>query len=332
MHQHQLAAVDGDGQPSRGLPIGDMRGFGRVGADAALDVLALDRDVGMLRPSHPERPLLSLHMDGDVAWTAAYVPGTNVLETVGQADGAELRVADFMAVAEGRPGQPEAVAAGRFIRIISCTEGEASFRVACAANLSQAGKTEARAEDGWHLACSRPLGTGAEVAATHVRLAAGESVAFVLSDAPVQGGPGLVAEALHALGDTIHYWTWWSDRCRYKGDDFDARLREALTLKLGCGDGGLLVEAPGAGFARAPMVEAARASAAFLSLGYRGESALLLAQVYQHGLQGSHGRWSFDERFVKTLESYVLRYGTQGLPDDIRQAFDTPPPDLATAL
>jgi hypothetical protein len=331
--QPRLAALPAEAPAPRGLPIGDMRGHGLVTDDAALASLALDRAGGLLRASHPERALLSLQMDGDVKWVSAYVPGTNVLETVGHAEGAELRVADFMAVAEGRPGQAEALPAGRFVRIVTCTEGEASFRLVCAARLAEAGKCDARTDDGWYLACSRPLGTGAEVVATHVRLTAGESVAFVMADAPVQGGPGLSAEALHALGDTIHYWTWWSDRCRYKGEDFDARLREALTLKLALGPNGLLIDEPGAaGFTAAPLGDATRAAATFLALGYRHECATLLGQVYENGLDvRDHDRWSFDEQFVQTLDAYVLRYGTAALPNELRRAAERDPVRLCDA-
>jgi hypothetical protein len=320
MPQSRLAAVHACAPVPRGLAIGDMRGHGRVTADAALASLSLDRQEGLLRSSHPERALLSLQMDGEVQWVSAYVPGTNVLETVGHAEGAELRVADFMAVAEGRPGQAEAVAAGRFVRIITCTEGEASFRLVCAAALASAGKHEAHAVDGWYLASSRPLGTGADVVATHVRLAAGESVAFVISGSPLEGGPALAASTLHALGETIHYWTWWSDRCRYKGDDFDQRLREALALKLAFGEGTFHAEAPGsAGFMPAPLGDATRAAATFLALGYRGECAALLAQAY--GAEGRvRDRWSSDALFRQTLDNYVLRYGTLGLPDGLRTA------------
>lgn len=319
----RLAAVAADGPTPRGLAIGDMRGHGWVTADAALAALALDRSAGLLRPSHPERALLSLQMDGDVRWVSAYVPGTNVIETVGHGDGAELRVADFMAVAEGRPGQPEAVATGRFVRIITCTEGEASFRLVCAAQLATARTCEAQVADGWYLACSRPLGMGAEVVATHVRLAAGESVAFVISDSPVTGGPSLAAEALHALGDTIHYWTWWSDRCRYKGDDFDGRLREALGLKLAFGAGCFHVQQAGVtGFPPAPRGEATRAAAAFLALGYRGECAALLTHLGadEGDEDRARGRWSSDELFGQTLDAYLLRYGTLGLPEHLHSA------------
>lgn len=325
MSQPQLIAVTPDGMPFRGLAIGDMRGFGRVRSDAALDCLALDRQQGLLHPCHSERALLSLQMDGEVTWASAYVPGTNVVETVGRAGDAELRVADFMAVAEARAGQGDAVVGGRFVRIVSCTEGEVSFRIVCATQATRLDAHSAQADGGWHLACSRPLGTGADVAGSHVRLVAGESVAFVIASAPMEGGPGLVAEALHMLGDTIHFWTWWSDRCRYKGDDFDARLREVLGLKLACGGPRMLAEEPHCnGFSPAPMHEATRAAATFLELGYRQECAELLAQVYEHGLLASHGRWSYDERFVETLEQYALKYGTMGLVEPLRAVLDDP--------
>ncbi|UPG95154.1 hypothetical protein [Luteibacter aegosomatissinici] len=330
MPQLRLAAAPPHGLSPAGLTIGDMRGYGRVSADAALVSLALWRAAGCLRTSSPERPLLSLQLDGDVQWVSAYVPGTNVLETVGHAQGAELRVVDFMAVAEGRPGQAEAVPAGRFVRIVTCTEGEASFRLECATPAMPGGTHDALAPGAWYFACSRPMGTGSEAGIAHVRLKAGQSVSFMIGDAPLQGGPALAANALHALGETIHYWTWWSDRCRYKSEDFDARLREALTLKLAFGAGSLYAAEPGvAGFAHASLGEATRAAEAFLALGYRNECASLLAQVYEEGREGaSRGRWSFDEPFLQTLDAYVLRYGTLGLADDLRRAAEAQDPVL----
>lgn len=323
MHAQPPATVLRDGQPPmRGLPIGDLRGFGRVRADGALESLALDRAHGPLKPSHPDRALLGLHVDGDVQWVSAYVPGTNVLETTGRGDAGELRVVDFMALAEGRPGQGDAVAAGRFVRIVTCTEGEVDFRLVCAAAVDAKPGVEARTVDGWYVACTRPMSFGGELAAAHVRLRAGESVAFVIAATPVDGGPALVADTLHGLGDAIHFWTWWSDRCRYKGEDFDDRLRDALSLKLACVPGGGVVrEDPGAaGFAPAPLGEASRAAASFLELGYRQECVDLLAYVQAQAGSVDAAHWSSDERFVVTLAGYVDRYGDAGLPDALRNA------------
>lgn len=303
-------------QPACGLPLGDMRGFGRVRGDAALDRLALDRARGWLVASAPDAPLLSLQMQEDVRWVAAYVPGTNVLETTGRSAGAELRIVDFMPVAEGRPGQSEAVAAGEFVRIITCTEGEASFGIACAASVDGSAATQARTREGWYVSCSAPMEFDTGMAVATVRLAAGESAVVVIGQSPLQGGAALVAHAWHALGDTIHYWTWWSDRCRYKGDDFDAALRDALGLKLACTpEAGFLVEDPGtAGFTLAPVGERARAAARFLALGYRNECVSLLAHIVEQHASAPCERWPLDPAVAETLESYIEKYGTTGLP------------------
>lgn len=325
---------------SRGLPVGDMRGIARIMEDVSLGGLALDRGRGGLRPSRDDRSLLALHVDGAVDWVAGYVPGTNVLETTGRSYRGELRVVDFMPVAEGRPGQGEAIAAGRFVRLVTCTEGMVSFRVACAVAFDGEPDVVARSADGWHVACSRPFTFAGDLATVDVSLDAGESIVIVLSEVPVAGGPASIAHALHDLGDTIHYWTWWSDRCRYKGDDFEAVLRDALAIKLRCGMRGMHLDEPGApGFALAPIGDIARAAAHFLELGYRQEAAELLAWVYENGLSGprddAHGRWSFDEHFVETLDRYVVRYGTSGLAESLRVAIsDTslpPPGDLVRA-
>ncbi len=327
MPAQPLATVLHDGAPApRGLPIGDLRGFGRVGDDASIACLALDRARGPLQPSHPDRALLALHMDGPVEWTAAYVPGTQVLETAGRMATGEVRVVDFMPLAEGRPGQGESVPAGRFVRLVSCTEGEVAFGLVCAVAVDAAPALEARTVDGWYVACSRPMDFADELAVTHVRLAAGESMAIVLAAAPVDGGAALIADTLHGLGDTIHYWTWWSDRCRYKGPDFEERLREVLALKLCCVPGGGIVgEHPGTGgFAAAPLVECSRAAARFLDLGYRQECVDLLNHVHGQRSAVDQVSWASDDGFADTLARYVERYGDAGLPEGLRQAVTSP--------
>ena len=323
MTPSKLAAVT-DGQlPSRGLPIGDLRGFGRVRADAALACLAIDRDAGALRASHDERDLISLHVDGDVDWQQAYVPGTNVLETTGRLEGAELRVADFMPLAEARSGQ--AVAKGRFVRIVTCTEGEVVFRLVCAAGIDGRPATAARTTQGWYVACSRPMGVGADVAATLVSLTEGESLALMISNEAVEGGPALLADALHGLGDTIHYWSWWSDRCRYRGDDAEERLRDALSAKLACGERGMLVEDPGApAFAPAPLGDVSRAASLFLDLGYRAECVELLAQVCAANGPDAFGRRPAQDTHRDTLDRYIARYGRSGLPSSLADIDDGP--------
>lgn len=323
MNLSKLEAVSHGQPPSRGLPLGDLRGFARVRADAALACLAIDREAGLLRPSHDERDLLSLHVDGEVEWQQAYVPGTNVLETTGRREGAELRVADFMPLTESRSGQP--LPKGRFVRIVTCTEGDIAFRLVCAAGIEGRPATSARTTQGWYVACSQPMGVGADVAATKVRLGEGESLVLVISNEAVQGGETLLADALHGLGDTIHYWSWWSDRCRYRGEDAEAKLREALSIKVACGEAGMLVEDPGVrSFAPAPLGDVARAAALFLELGYRTECASLLAQVAQASHADAFGRRPSDEMFYDTVRAYAERYGRVALPSCVALPDDTP--------
>jgi hypothetical protein len=308
--------------PSRGLPIGDLRGFGRVRADAALECLTLDRSKPALTSSYTDRPLLLLEVDGAVAWDQAYVPGTNVIESTGHVGGAEVRVVDFMPLAEGRPGQGDAIAAGRFVRIVTCTEGEVVFRMVCGLAVDALPGLEGRTVDGSYVACSHPLDFTDERASASVRLRAGQSAALVIAASPLDGGPTLIADTLHGLGDTIHYWTWWSDRCRYKGEDFDERLREVLQLKLACGtEAGMICEQPGAhGYELAPLGECSRAAARFLALGYRQECVDLLTHVHGQSAAVDAVSWSADEAFVSTLASYLERYGDVGLPPALRHA------------
>jgi len=310
-------------QPPRGLPVGNMRGHARVRDDASLADLALDRADGLLATADARQPIVRMATVGDMIWQAGYVPGTNVLETTGHDDDGELRIVDFMPVAEGRPGQAESVSPARFVRIVTCTEGEVSFRLVCGGSADGRSGTQALTKQGWYLACSSAMAPGDEATEANVHLRAGESVALVIAQDAVQGGAGLIADALHALGDTIHYWTWWSDRCRYKGDDFDGVLRDALNLKLACSaGGGLLVEDAGAnGFAPAPLGECTRAAGTFLSLGYRNECVALLSHVVSQAHADTAGRWSPDACVSATLADYVTKYGDTGLPDALRAAW-----------
>lgn len=323
MRAEQPATVLREGQTSlRGLPVGDLQGFGRIRTDASLECLALDRSKGLLAPSRPGRPLLTLELDADAVWDPVYVPGTNVLESTARVGDAELRVVDFMPLVEGRPGQGEAVASGRFVRIVTCTEGEVAFRLVCATAVDAPAGLEARTVDGMYVACSHPMSFVDDTAIAQVRLRAGQSAAFVIARAPVDGGAGLVADTLHGLGDTIHYWTWWSDRCRYKGDDFDERLREGLELKLVCVPGaGVVVEQPAAGrFDPAPLGDCSRAAACFLALGYRQECLDLLTYVHGQAAAVDAACWGADESFVSAVADYAGRYGDAGLPATLRHA------------
>lgn len=327
MHPIKPAPLQRHGwQPPRGLPVGNMRGHARVCDDASLTHLALDRDEGVLATTDHAGSIIRMVTVGDMAWQASYVPGTNVLESTGHHDGGELRIVDFMPVSEGRPGQAESVSPARFVRIVTCTEGEVAFRLVCGRSSHGPAGRQVSTTQGWHVACSSVMAPGGDAMEASVHLRAGESVALVLAQEAVQGGACLVADALHALGDTIHYWTWWSDRCRYKGDDFDAVLRDALNQKLACAaSGGLLVDDAGAsGFAPAPLGECTRAAGTFLALGYRNECAALLSHVVDQEHAETAGRWSLDTCVAATLADYVTKYGDTALPESLRAAVPQP--------
>jgi GH15 family glucan-1,4-alpha-glucosidase len=76
-------------------------------------------------------------------------------------------------------------------------------------------------------------------------VAAGETVAFVLTYAPSHLDPPPPLEALAALEDTERYWADWSSRCSYDGPYGDAVRGSLRTLKaLTFGETGGIVAAP----------------------------------------------------------------------------------------
>lgn len=231
----------------------------RIAPDATLVDLVLHR--GAARP-RGDRPLLNLHIDGQARWSQAYVPGTNVLETTIHAGDGELQIVDFMPLAEARAGQGDSVARGAFIRIITCTEGSVSLRLAHGI------------APGIAFSCSRPVASTGDVSTTAARLSRGESIAVMLSGT---AETVTLPQALHDLGDTMHYWSWWSDRCRYTDEDASERLREALGLKLAMGANGEgLLNDDGQ---PASPAERARAASLFAALGFRNEASQLVDSV-----------------------------------------------------
>jgi GH15 family glucan-1,4-alpha-glucosidase len=76
-------------------------------------------------------------------------------------------------------------------------------------------------------------------------VAAGETVAFVLTYAPSHLPPPAPVEPLPALEDTERYWADWSSRCSYHGPYEDAVHSSLRTLKaLTFGETGGIVAAP----------------------------------------------------------------------------------------
>ncbi|MGZ8455282.1 MAG: glycoside hydrolase family 15 protein [Gemmatirosa sp.] len=63
------------------------------------------------------------------------------------------------------------------------------------------------------------------------KVAAGETVAFVMTHVPSHLPTPRPVDPLAALADTEAFWTEWAGRCRYTGEHRDAVVRSLLTLK-----------------------------------------------------------------------------------------------------
>jgi GH15 family glucan-1,4-alpha-glucosidase len=195
-----------------------------------------------------------------------YLRDSNVLQTTFHVDGGGvLRVTDCMTL----PAEPtgdlqtahELDPQHEVLRRIECAAGEVevelSFEPRPDYGLASVGFA-CRAKLGWQLTGCRfsaflntdvplqPVADGRALAGT-AKLRAGDVrwASFSYDEFEAAVVPPLGRWAEKRLGDTAHWWQWWTSQSHYEGEYRDQVLRGALVLKLlNCATSGAVLAAP----------------------------------------------------------------------------------------
>jgi GH15 family glucan-1,4-alpha-glucosidase len=172
--------------------------------------------------------------DGNARITRRYRPNTLILETQFECDEGAVTLVDFMPV--GGTGVD-------VVRLVHGTRGRVTM---CTQLVLRFGYGEivpwvTRLDDGTLRAVAGPdmvvLRTPVHLTGQNMRtvgefkVAADETVPFVLAYAPSHGPPPRPIDPKSALDDTEGFWTSWTKKCRPSGHCSDAVVRSLITLK-----------------------------------------------------------------------------------------------------
>jgi GH15 family glucan-1,4-alpha-glucosidase len=165
-----------------------------------------------------------------------YVPDTLVLETEFETPRGRVAVVDFM---------PQRSSTSDLVRIVRGIEGRVAMRTELTIRFAYGSvipwvtqshdqPTELRAIAGPDMLTVRttvPLRGENAHTVGEFEVAAGETVAFVMSYSPSHCESPEPLDAQAALQATVEFWREWSVKCRHKGPYRDAVVRSLITLK-----------------------------------------------------------------------------------------------------
>ncbi|MFB7776260.1 glycoside hydrolase family 15 protein [Streptomyces bauhiniae] len=277
--------------------IGDMRTSALVGPGGSIDWLCLPRfdsaapfTALLGSPEHGSWSLVPASADGSGGRAAAvrrYVGDSLVLESEWITDTGTVRVRDFM---------PPHAPTPQVIRIVEGLYGEVAMVSRLCARPGY-GRTvpwihtvggRAVAEAGVDALWVDTSVEQTEKEGTLTggfRVAAGQTVAFVLSWSPSHASAPEVPDAEESLSETLEFWRDWAGQCTYDGPYREAVVRSLITLKaLSYAPSGAIVAAPTTSLPEdiggvrnwdsryAWLRDAAATLIALLSTGYRDEA------------------------------------------------------------
>jgi GH15 family glucan-1,4-alpha-glucosidase len=181
--------------------------------------------------------------------TRRYRDNTLVLETVFTTPAGEVALIDFM---------PPGGACSSVVRLVAGRRGDVAMdmhlvlrfdygaTVPWVTRLAEGGGLRAIAgPDMAVLRTTAPLQGRDLTTVSQFSVAAGETVAFVLTHGPSHLPPPPPLDPIAALAETEAFWTAWSARCAYHGPYRDAVMRSLIVLKA-------LIYAPTGGIVAAP--------------------------------------------------------------------------------
>lgn len=292
--------------------IGDLSTVALVGPGARIDFLCF--------PEFDSPSIFAAHVDrgkgGCFAITPQlpestekkiYFPETNILLSRFLSKGGIAEVTDLMVVHEEESKQA-------LVRRAKAVHGEVEFEMRCAPRFDYA-RTEHCVEairDGFafsspdlslRIRSDLPMEIDGQDVVVRFRLAAGESVSFVLESAECDELPESVADfSSRAFKETAHFWRNWLSRCSYEGRWRETVQRSALALKLLTSRRhGSVVAAPSFGFPNFPggernwdyrytwLRDAAFTTYAFMRLGFTDEAAGFMGWLERRVEKLEHG-------------------------------------------
>ncbi|MEU1302576.1 glycoside hydrolase family 15 protein [Streptomyces shenzhenensis] len=309
--------------------IGDMQTSAHVGDDGSIDWLCLPRfdsdAVFAAMLGTDEHGTWRICPDTDVVAARAtaerrYCGNSLVVESEWKTPSGKVRVTDFMPPRAGAPcliRMVEGVAGA--VQMVSTLRPRMGYGRVSPWIHEERGRmvAEAGADALWLDTSTQQKEKDGSVVSWFT-VAAGESVAFVLSWSASHAPPPDVPDPDAALAATLGFWREWTRQCTYDGPDREAVVRSLITLKA-------LTYVPSGGIVAAPTTslpeeiggernwdyrytwlrDASTTLAAFLGTGYRQE-----AQAWR--------RWLL-RAVAGDPENLQIMYGIRGerdLPDE----------------
>jgi GH15 family glucan-1,4-alpha-glucosidase len=221
--------------------VGDMQSVALIGTDGSVDWLCLPRFdsaasfAALLGTQDHGHWRIAPTVPGTSAPTRRYAGDTLILETQWETPDGVVRVTDFMPPRDD--DEPPVL-----VRLVTGVSGivdmslELRIRFGYGSILPWTVRTgdgivATAGPDSLWLRTPVPL-TGRDLAHTATfRVAAGDSVPFVLTYLPSHQGELAPLDPFGALEQTRKFWDGWVSRCTYEGPYRDAVIRSLITLK-----------------------------------------------------------------------------------------------------
>ena len=220
--------------------VGDMQSVALIGRDGSVDWLCLPRFdsaasfAALLGTQDHGHWRIAPSTPGASAPTRRYAGDTLILETQWETPDGVVRITDFMPPRDDEPPV--------LVRLVTGVSGtvdmslELRIRFGYGSILPWTVRTGdgiavTAGPDSLWLRTPVPL-TGRDLAHTAMfRVAAGDSVPFVLTYLPSHQGKPASLDPFDALEQTRKFWDGWVSRCTYEGPYRDAVIRSLITLK-----------------------------------------------------------------------------------------------------
>ena len=220
--------------------VGDMQSVALIGTDGSVDWLCLPRFdseasfAALLGTNDHGHWRIAPTAPGPSGSTRRYSGDTLILETQWETPSGVVRVTDFMPPRDDEPPV--------LVRLVTGVSGTVDMSLELRVRFGYGsivpwtvrtsdGITATAGPDSLWLRTPAPL-TGRDMA--HVakfRVAAGDSVPFVLTYLPSHHGEPAPLDPFAALERTRKFWDDWASRCTYDGPYREAVVRSLITLK-----------------------------------------------------------------------------------------------------